>query len=235
MRLVGPRRSPSLAARDRLCLTHEEPESTPMLAHRYSVVDAFTDRPFSGNPAAVVPLAQWKEDAWLQSVAMEMNLSETAFIAKQGDGFRLRWFTPKIEVVLCGHATLASAHVLWSEGHASADDELRFHTKSGLLSARRNESLIEARFSCRDAVIGGTAARIARRARRSGHARRTKSIRLSGRGGIGRCRAPDGPGLRSPRQHRRSRRDRYQPVGRIRIRFYIPVLLRLVPASTKTR
>jgi PhzF family phenazine biosynthesis protein len=118
----------------------------PMPTLRYSVVDAFTDRPFSGNPAAVVPLAEWKEDAWLQSVAMEMNLSETAFLAQEDGGYRLRWFTPKVEVALCGHATLASAHVLWSEGHVLADDEIRFHTKSGLLSATKNNSLIELDF-----------------------------------------------------------------------------------------
>ena len=113
---------------------------------RYFVVDAFTDRPFSGNPAAVVPLAEWKDDAWLQSVAMEMNLSETAFVIKEGDGYRLRWFTPKIEVALCGHATLASAHVLWSEGYVADDGEIRFHTKSGVLKAAKNKSLIELDF-----------------------------------------------------------------------------------------
>ncbi len=113
---------------------------------RYFVVDAFTDRPFSGNPAAVVPLAEWKDDAWLQSVAMEMNLSETAFVLKEGDGYRLRWFTPKVEVALCGHATLASAHVLWSEGYVADDGEIRFHTKTGLLKAARNKSLIELDF-----------------------------------------------------------------------------------------
>ena len=117
-----------------------------MPALRYFVVDAFTDRPFSGNPAAVVPLAEWKEDGWLQSVAMEMNLSETAFMVKEGDGYRLRWFTPKIEVALCGHATLASAHVLWSESGYAAGGEIRFQTKSGLLKAARNKSLIELDF-----------------------------------------------------------------------------------------
>jgi PhzF family phenazine biosynthesis protein len=117
-----------------------------MPALRYFVVDAFTDRPFSGNPAAVVPLTDWKEDGWLQSVAMEMNLSETAFVANEDDGYRLRWFTPKVEVALCGHATLASAHLLWSEGYATAETEIRFHTKSGVLKAARTESLIELDF-----------------------------------------------------------------------------------------
>jgi PhzF family phenazine biosynthesis protein len=117
-----------------------------MPALRYFVVDAFTDRPFSGNPAAVVPLSEWKDDSWLQNVAMEMNLSETAFVVPEGDGYRLRWFTPKVEVALCGHATLASAHALWSEDYAKIDGEIRFHTKSGLLKAAKNQSLIELDF-----------------------------------------------------------------------------------------
>ena len=113
---------------------------------RYFVVDAFTDRPFAGNPAAVVPLAEWRDDAWLQNVAMEMNLSETAFLVKEDSGYRLRWFTPKVEVALCGHATLASAHVLWSEGLVSSDQEIQFHTKSGLLKATRKNAWIELDF-----------------------------------------------------------------------------------------
>ncbi len=80
-------------------------------------VDAFTDRPFAGNPAAVCFLTDRSRGTWMQQVAAEMNLSETAFVQNQDDGFRLRWFTPKVEVDLCGHATLASAHVLWQEGH----------------------------------------------------------------------------------------------------------------------
>jgi PhzF family phenazine biosynthesis protein len=118
--------------------------TTPPLC--YSVVDAFTDRPFSGNPAAVLRLPAWPDDGWLQQVAMEMNLSETAFLVDQADGYRLRWFTPAVEVALCGHATLAAAHVLWSEGHAKATEELRFHTKSGLLRAIKKESRIELDF-----------------------------------------------------------------------------------------
>src|SRR5919109_4650358 len=80
------------------------------------IVDAFTDKPFSGNPAAVCLLPSWKADNWLQAVAAEMNLSETAFLVQQADSFDLRWFTPKLEVDLCGHATLAPAHVLWQQG-----------------------------------------------------------------------------------------------------------------------
>jgi PhzF family phenazine biosynthesis protein len=109
-------------------------------------VDAFTDRPFAGNPAAVCILPEPRDDAWLQAVAGEMNLSETAFLTKEADGFRLRWFTPKVEVALCGHATLASAHVLWQEGLAKRDETIRFHTLSGLLTASRKGEEIELDF-----------------------------------------------------------------------------------------
>src|SRR5262245_60293688 len=108
-------------------------------------VDAFTDRPFAGNPAAVCLLSSWREDGWLQAVAQEMNLAETAFLVRRPDDFDLRWFTPKVEVDLCGHATLASAHILWQQGH-TADDEIRFSTKSGLLRAIRDEENIELDF-----------------------------------------------------------------------------------------
>jgi len=98
-------------------------------------VDAFTDRPFRGNPAAVCLLPGPRDDRWLQDVGAEMNLSETAFLLPEGDGFRLRWFTPAVEVDLCGHATLASAHVLWQEGRAERGSAIRFHTRSGVLTA----------------------------------------------------------------------------------------------------
>ncbi|MEA5565523.1 PhzF family phenazine biosynthesis protein [Anabaena sp. UHCC 0399] len=109
-------------------------------------VDAFTDKPFAGNPAAVCVLATPQSDEWMQNVAQEMNLSETAFLLKQDDGFNLRWFTPTVEVPLCGHATLASSHVLWSEGHLSPDETSRFYTKSGLLIAKRKDEWIELDF-----------------------------------------------------------------------------------------
>ncbi|MGH7866963.1 MAG: PhzF family phenazine biosynthesis protein, partial [Candidatus Dormibacteraceae bacterium] len=96
--------------------------------------DAFTHRPYRGNPAAVCILAAPQTDLWKQDVAREMNLSETAYLEPAEDGFRLRWFTPTAEVDLCGHATLASAHVLWEEGHLSAASEARFYTRSGLLT-----------------------------------------------------------------------------------------------------
>jgi len=109
-------------------------------------VDAFTDRPFAGNPAAVCVLPAPRPDAWMRSVAREMNLSETAFLVRGDDGFSLRWFTPAVEVDLCGHATLASAHVLWEDGHLSAGAEARFHTRSGLLTARPRGAWIEMDF-----------------------------------------------------------------------------------------
>jgi PhzF family phenazine biosynthesis protein len=103
------------------------------------VVDAFTDRPFGGNPAAVCPLENWRDNDWLQAVAAEMNLAETAFTVMRSDGsFDLRWFTPWVEVELCGHATLATAQALWQTGRASTDSPLSFHTLSGLLTARRS-------------------------------------------------------------------------------------------------
>ena len=100
-------------------------------------VDAFTDRPFAGNPAAVCILERPRVDAWMRNVAREMNLSETAFLLPfdAPPDYRLRWFTPATEVDLCGHATLASAYVLWEEGHLPPDQTARFHTRSGLLTA----------------------------------------------------------------------------------------------------
>ncbi|NEQ27212.1 MAG: PhzF family phenazine biosynthesis protein, partial [Microcoleus sp. SIO2G3] len=106
-------------------------------------VDAFTNKPFGGNPAAVCILTAPKPDEWMQNVALEMNLAETAFLVPRSDGFDLRWFTPAVEVPLCGHATLASAHVLWSEEHLPADQEIRFHTKSGVLTANQRGEWIE--------------------------------------------------------------------------------------------
>ncbi len=105
-------------------------------------VDAFTSKPFSGNPAAVCVLPKPADPKWMQDVAREMNLSETAFLVKQGDGYHLRWFTPAVEVALCGHATLASAHVLWEDGHLKNEEQARFHTLSGLLTAMREDEWI---------------------------------------------------------------------------------------------
>src|SRR3989304_1773416 len=100
-------------------------------------VDAFTDRPFAGNPAAVCVPPGPREPAWMPAVAGEMNLAETAFLEPRADGFGLRWFTPTVEVDLCGHATLAAAHVLWEESHLPPGGQARFHTRGGLLRADR--------------------------------------------------------------------------------------------------
>ena len=106
------------------------------------IVDAFTARPFAGNPAAVCLLDSPREEGWMQALAGEMNLSETAFLLPEADGHRLRWFTPKAEVKLCGHATLASAHVLWQTGRLPADRPARFFTLSGVLTATRQGETI---------------------------------------------------------------------------------------------
>ena len=116
-----------------------------MPQHIYQV-DAFTKTPFAGNPAAVCVLPEPATERWMQDVAREMNLSETAFLVGGEDGYRLRWFTPLVEVDLCGHATLASAHVLWETGEADPEETIRFHTKSGLLSATRDGDWIELDF-----------------------------------------------------------------------------------------
>jgi predicted PhzF superfamily epimerase YddE/YHI9 len=109
-------------------------------------VDAFADRAFHGNPAAVCVLPAPRGEPWMQDVAREMNLAETAFLHPENGDYRLRWFTPTVEVALCGHATLASAHVLWEEGYLPADHAARFHTQSGLLTARRAGDWIELDF-----------------------------------------------------------------------------------------
>jgi predicted PhzF superfamily epimerase YddE/YHI9 len=112
--------------------------------------DAFTDQPFRGNPAAVCVLPEPADEAWMQDVAREMNLSETAFLVPRDEGFDLRWFTPSVEVELCGHATLASAHVLWEDGHVKGAEPIRFHTRvSGVLSAERDGEWIVLDFPSR--------------------------------------------------------------------------------------
>lgn len=109
-------------------------------------VDAFTDTPFAGNPAAVCLLTEPRDERWMQQVAQEMNLAETAFLLRQDDGYNLRWFTPAVEVDLCGHATLASAHILWQSGALRQDEQARFHTRSGLLTAQQQGAWIELDF-----------------------------------------------------------------------------------------
>jgi PhzF family phenazine biosynthesis protein len=125
-----------------------------------SHVDAFTDAPFAGNPAAVCILEDPTDDAtWMQAVAAELNLSETAFVVSRADGdFDLRWFTPTVEVDLCGHATLASAHTLWETERLAPGAAARFHTRSGLLVAEQSNGSIEMDFPARpvqSAIVGG--------------------------------------------------------------------------------
>ncbi|MCI0474980.1 MAG: PhzF family phenazine biosynthesis protein, partial [Anaerolineales bacterium] len=112
-------------------------------------IDAFANQPFKGNPACVCLLDSTRPDSWMQSLAQEMNLSETAFVLGRADEFDLRWFTPKREVSLCGHATLATAHILWEEKHLQLDQVARFHTQSGLLTAKKDGTWIELDFPAR--------------------------------------------------------------------------------------
>jgi PhzF family phenazine biosynthesis protein len=114
------------------------------MALRIVQVDAFTNRPFAGNPAAVCILPAARPEGWMRDVAREMNLSETAFLVPTDDGgFHLRWFTPAVEVALCGHATVASAHVLWQDEHLPPGTQARFHTLSGVLTADQRGEWIE--------------------------------------------------------------------------------------------
>ncbi|MCA0753677.1 PhzF family phenazine biosynthesis protein [Paenibacillus sp. N4] len=106
------------------------------MSTRLFIVDAFTKESFKGNPAAVCLLDAPRAEGWMQQVAAEMNLSETAFVVPAVEGYDLRWFTPEAEVELCGHATLAAAHVLWECGVLDESEAARFHTKSGLLTAK---------------------------------------------------------------------------------------------------
>jgi PhzF family phenazine biosynthesis protein len=120
------------------------------MSMRITQVDAFTNRRYSGNPAAVCILSEPADERWMQDVAAEMNLSETAFARRLAEGsrFNLRWFTPNSEVDLCGHATLATAHVLWEEGHLDAGHAAEFETRSGILTARRGKDGMELDFPC---------------------------------------------------------------------------------------
>jgi PhzF family phenazine biosynthesis protein len=115
-------------------------------------VDAFTSQPFAGNPAAVCVLPASPSESWMRNVAREMNLSETAFLVPQDGGYNLRWFTPAVEVDLCGHATVAAAHVLWEDGHLPPGRQARFHTRSGLLTADQRGDWIELDFPAKIAV-----------------------------------------------------------------------------------
>lgn len=127
------------------------------MGQRIVQVDAFADRPFSGNPAAVCVLSSPADEGWMQAVALEMNLSETAFLLPEPepdapDSYRLRWFTPTVEVDLCGHATLAAAHVLWEDGRRPEGEPISFSTRSGRLRAGRSGGLIALDFPAEPVV-----------------------------------------------------------------------------------
>jgi PhzF family phenazine biosynthesis protein len=109
-------------------------------------VDAFTSKPFSGNPAGVCILDNPADESWMQNIAAEMNLSETAFLYPEKDGYNLRWFTPETEVKLCGHATLASAHILFEKNIIPNDKTITFYTLSGEMYASKNNNKIELNF-----------------------------------------------------------------------------------------
>jgi predicted PhzF superfamily epimerase YddE/YHI9 len=114
----------------------------------YFELDAFANKPFQGNPAGVCPLTNWPNDATMQNIAAENNLSETAFFVPRGDDYDLRWFTPEVEIDLCGHATLASAFILFSElGRSSGT--VRFHTKSGALMVTQDKDILTLNFPSR--------------------------------------------------------------------------------------
>ena len=110
------------------------------------IVDAFTDKAFKGNPAAVCFPNEDVDSSWMQSVAAEMNLSETAFLRKSSKGFDLKWFTPEVEVDICGHATLASAHILWESSLLEKSEKAIFYSKSGVLTAEKQNGEIELNF-----------------------------------------------------------------------------------------
>ena len=189
-------------------------------------VDAFTEEPFKGNPAGVCLLKAPAEASWMQSVAAEMNLSETAFPLPEGDGFRLRWFTPRVEVKLCGHATLATAHILWETGILAQSQEARFQTLSGLLTARRDGEWIELNFPSRpiqpglpdwiDALVGAVGVKPSF----IGMSAEDVLIQVADEGTrlVARARFRDDPGPPGPRRHR------HQPVGRRAFRLRLPLL-----------
>src|SRR5262249_39410286 len=115
-------------------------------------IDAFTDKPFSGNPAGVCVLEKPADEKWMQNIAMEMNLAETAFVHPIEGGWSLRWFTPTVEVDLCGHATIAATHALLETGKLHEGESARFFTKSGWLGAKRDGDWIELDFPATPAV-----------------------------------------------------------------------------------
>lgn len=118
---------------------------------KYYVVDVFTEKHYSGNPAGVCVLEQWPEVELMQKVAFENNLAETAFLVKKGEDYELRWFTPEVEIDLCGHATLGSAYVLMNYIDPSLQ-KVNFHTMSGILTVSREDDLYTMDFPARKAA-----------------------------------------------------------------------------------
>jgi len=189
---------------------------------RFTQVDAFTDQPFAGNPAAVCLLPSPADPIWMQHVAREMNLAETAFLVRRDDGFDLRWFTPTVEVDLCGHATLASAHALWEEEHLDPGAEARFHTRSGVLSASREGDLIWLDFPA--TPDHPCPSRSCFRSRRRRPPRRTHPVRLPGGAGVrvdGTLARTRSGGAGPPRH---PWRNRHRPFGRPEIPLCLPFL-----------
>jgi PhzF family phenazine biosynthesis protein len=129
---------------------------------RIAQVDAFTSEPFAGNPAAVCILPEPRDERWMQAVAREMNLPATTFLVERADGFELRWFTATVELELCGHGTLASAHILWEQEHLKPAEPARFQTRSGLLTATREPEWIELDFPAEPEVPAAAPADLAR-------------------------------------------------------------------------
>ncbi len=175
------------------------------------LVDAFTDGPFSGNPAAVCLLPAWRDDRWLQSLAAEMKHSETAYLVRNADGFDLRWFTPAIEVALCGHATLASAHALWEQGvvPGGRGDSLCHQERhaDGHSPQRPDRARLPPQ-SGRDRRAAG---RAVARARRYGPLRRQEPLRLPRRSRVRGDRAKNDARFPAAGERSRSRHDRHQP------------------------
>jgi PhzF family phenazine biosynthesis protein len=130
------------------------------MAIRIVQVDAFTNRAFAGNPAAVCVLKEAADEQWMRDVAREMNLSETAFLTPKDGGYQLRWLTPAVEVDLCGHATVASAHVLWQDGHLPVGKQAVFYTRSGRLTADQRGEWIELDFPAKVAVAADAPAEL---------------------------------------------------------------------------
>ncbi len=187
-------------------------------------VDAFAERPFTGNPAAVCLLEGEKDAAWMQSVAAEMNLSETAFVRRSDAGLELRWFTPKVEVDLCGHATLAAAHVLWSEDVVPADAAIEFQSRSGALTCTLNQGCIELDFPAMPADAAEPPSGLVEAAGRRTALCRKDAVRLHRAGGFGASARVDRAELSPTRRSENARRHCHGGGERPAIRFRIPFL-----------